>query len=97
MTMVIDDGGAIWLSNPWLVAIVVTFAVGLVLWCHRWLETGSAPTPRHLTARTFRMAERRPLSFDTNGPSQMRPVIRTRATTIGARSAATSTLPRNAA
>jgi hypothetical protein len=97
MTMVIDDGGAIWLSNPWVVAIVVTFAVGLVLWCHRWLETGSAPTPRHLSARSFRMAERRSRTLDASAPAPIRPVLRTRANTIGARAATASTLPRNAA
>ena len=69
--MVIDDGGAIWLSNPWLVAVVVTFAVGLVLWCHRWLETGRAPTPRGLSVRTLRMAQRRPTSLDASTPAPM--------------------------
>lgn len=76
--MVIDDGGAIWLSNPWLVAIVVAFAVGLVLWCHRWLETGAAPTPRKLTARSFRMAQRRSTAVEGAAPASIRGVLRTR-------------------
>ena len=95
--MVIDDGGAIWLSNPWLVAIVVTFAVGLVLWCHRWLETGSAPAPRKLSARTLRMAQRRPTTDDAQAPAPLRPVLRTRANSIGAHLAGPGRLPRNAA
>jgi len=95
--MVIDDGGAIWLSNPWLVAIVIGFAVGIVLWCHRWLETGAAPSPRNLGARTPRRAQRRPTTLDASAPAPIRPVLRTRANTIGARTASASSLPRNAA
>ena len=95
--MVIDDGGAIWLSNPWLVAIVLAFAVGLVLWCHRWLETGEAPAPRNLTVRTLRMAQRRPTTVDAPAPAPIRPVVRTRANSNGSRRGRAASLPRNAA
>jgi len=95
--MVIDDGGAIWLSNPWLVAVVVALAVGLVLWCHRWLETGAAPAPRNLSVRTLRMAQRRPSTLDASTPAPIRPVLRTRANSIGARRTATTSRPSNAA
>ena len=95
--MVIDDGGAIWLSNPWLVMAVLSFAVGLVLWCHRWLETGSAPAPRTLSTRAFCMAERRADSRAATEPAQLRPALRTRTSTLGARLTAPGTLPRSAA
>jgi hypothetical protein len=95
--MVIDDGGAIWLSNPWLVAVVVTFAIGLVLWCHRWLETGAAPAPRNLSVRTLRMAQRRPITHDSSAPAPIRQVVRTRATSVGARRGSSSARPSNAA
>lgn len=95
--MVIDDGGAIWLSNPWLVAIVLAFAVGLVLWCHRWLETGAAPSPRNVSVRTLRMAQRRPPAVDASAPAPIRPVLRTRANSIGSRRSGATSLPRSAA
>ena len=56
--MVIDDGGAMWLSDPWLAGAALSFAVGLVMWCHRWLETGKAPAPRNLHSRMMPMARR---------------------------------------
>jgi len=30
---------------------VMAGVVGLVYWCHRWLETGSMPTPRTMAIR----------------------------------------------
>ena len=44
--MFVDEAGALWLSNPWLVLVMLSVAVGLVVWCHRWLEDGKAPLPR---------------------------------------------------
>ena len=44
--MFVDEAGALWLSNPWLTIGLLTVAVGLVFWCHRWLENGKAPMPR---------------------------------------------------
>lgn len=46
--MVIDESGTIWLANPWLTAALITFGVALIIWCHRWLETGAAPLPRRV-------------------------------------------------
>jgi hypothetical protein len=94
--VVIDDGGTIWLSNPWLVVVAISFAVALVLWCHRWLETGSAPAPRSLSVRTLRMAERRTNTTSGLAPAQLRPALRTR-TTIGSLRGASGTRPSNAA
>lgn len=49
--MFVDNGGALWLSDPTVVLLVLTGVVGLVYWCHRWLETGSMPTPRSMAIR----------------------------------------------
>jgi hypothetical protein len=44
--MFVDQAGALWLSDPAMVGIILVSAVALVYWCHRWLENGSAPMPR---------------------------------------------------
>lgn len=44
--MFVDEAGALWLANPWIAVVLVAAAVGLVYWCHRWLEDGKAPLPR---------------------------------------------------
>ena len=44
--MFVDETGALWLSNPWIAIVLLAAAVGLVYWCHRWLEDGKAPLPR---------------------------------------------------
>ena len=44
--MFVDEAGVLWLSNPWIVVGLLGVAVGLVFWCHRWLEIGRAPLPR---------------------------------------------------
>ena len=49
--MFVDEAGALWLSNPSLVVVLLAAAVGLVYWCHRWLEDGKAPLPRNTAAR----------------------------------------------
>ena len=49
--MFVDEAGALWLSNPWLVIVLLSAAVGLVVWCHRWLEDGKAPLPRRAVSR----------------------------------------------
>jgi len=65
--MIVDDAGALWLSNPWIALMTLTVAVGLVVWCHRWLETGKAPTPRSLTtAGRARLRAGRPQALRTN-------------------------------
>jgi len=46
--MFVDEAGALWLSDPAMVALILGTAVALVFWAHRWLETGSAPMP-HVT------------------------------------------------
>lgn len=49
--MFVDESGALWLSNPWIVVVLLAAAVGLVYWCHRWLEDGKAPLPRRTVAQ----------------------------------------------
>ncbi|MFN8635712.1 MAG: hypothetical protein U0893_17840 [Chloroflexota bacterium] len=49
--MIVDETGALWL-NPWVAMLLIAGFVGLVLWCHRWLETGAAPMPRSAAVRT---------------------------------------------
>jgi hypothetical protein len=49
--MFVDNGGALWLSDPTVVVLVLAGVVGLVYWCHRWLETGSMPTPHRMAIR----------------------------------------------
>lgn len=49
--MFVDESGALWLSNPWIAVVLLTTAVGLVYWCHRWLEDGKAPLPRRTTSQ----------------------------------------------
>ena len=49
--MFVDEAGALWLSNPWMAVVLISAAVGLVYWCHRWLEDGKAPLPRNTAAR----------------------------------------------
>lgn len=48
--MIVDAGGALWLSDPSVVLVVLAGAVALIVWCHRWLETGSMPLPASLGA-----------------------------------------------
>jgi len=49
--MFVDEAGALWLSNPWIAVLLLAAAIGLVYWCHRWLEDGKAPLPRHTASR----------------------------------------------
>lgn len=49
--MFVDNGGALWLSDPSVVLVVLAGVVGLIMWCHRWLETGSMPVPHSMSTR----------------------------------------------
>ena len=49
--MFVDASGALWLSSPWIAIALLAAAVGLVYWCHRWLEDGKAPLPRRTAAQ----------------------------------------------
>jgi hypothetical protein len=49
--MFVDETGALWLSEPWIAMLLLAGAVGLVFWCHRWLEDGKAPLPRRTASR----------------------------------------------
>ena len=43
--MFVDEAGALWLSNPWIAGFLLAAVLGLVAWCHQWLETGRPPMP----------------------------------------------------
>ena len=90
--MFVDEAGALWLSNPWIVLLTLTATVALVVWCHRWLETGKAPMPKNVAAH-WRPRRRftRPQALRTNRVGSLsmdapviqfslpgRPVLRTR-------------------
>ena len=49
--MFVDNGGALWLSDPTVALVVLVGVVGLIMWCHRWLENGSMPVPRSMAIR----------------------------------------------
>jgi len=97
--MFVDEAGALWLSDPAMVAIILVAAVGLVYWCHRWLEDGSAPMP-HVTALKSGSRVMRTRALRTRGtPSQSAVVPLARFTKdprSAARMRATSGLPRTA-
>lgn len=44
--MFVDSSGAFWLSDPMLALALIAGAVALLVWCHRWSETGAMPLPR---------------------------------------------------
>lgn len=56
--MFVDEAGALWLSNPWIVGFLLAAVLGIVAWCHQWLETGRPPMPHttilHNQARVMR-------------------------------------------
>lgn len=50
--MFVDEAGALWLSNPWIVGFLLAGAVSIVAWCHQWLETGRPPMPHTTMLRS---------------------------------------------
>jgi hypothetical protein len=50
--MFVDEAGALWLSNPWIVGFLLAAVVGSVAWCHQWLETGRPPMPHTTILRS---------------------------------------------
>lgn len=91
--MVIDDGGMVWLASPWLAGAILVLAVALVLWCHRWLETGRAPAPRSLGVQAIRMTRRSRRAR----PAAGRPTLVSRSGHIASRRLATASRPRSVA
>jgi hypothetical protein len=98
--MSVDEAGVLWLSNPWIAAVTLVAAVALVVWCHRWLESGKAPMPRNLNV-TGRRRLTRPQALKTNrvgSLSMHAPVIQFgRAGLRTRRSVGSSGVPRSAA
>jgi len=64
--MFVDEAGALWLSDPAMVLIILAAAVAMVAWCHRWLETGSAPMP-HVTLLSSQSRVMRTRALRTRG------------------------------
>jgi hypothetical protein len=56
--MTVDEAGALWLSDPWVVLVTLLGALALIVWCHRWLEAGAAPLPRQMATRVRGRAAR---------------------------------------
>lgn len=52
--MFVDTSGAFWLSDPVLVIVLIAGAVALMVWCHRWSESGVIPLPGRLGAQSPR-------------------------------------------
>ena len=52
--MGLDQQGYLWLSNPWIVALTLVVAIGLLLWCHRSLAEAGAERPALAPARARR-------------------------------------------
>jgi hypothetical protein len=100
--MIVDEAGALWLTNPWIVGITLAAAVVLVVWCHRWLETGSAPRPKSLALRgRGRIRITRPQALRSNrvgSQSLTAPLIQfSRAGRPSARTRSSKGLPKSAA
>jgi len=72
--MFVDEAGALWLSDPAMVAIILVSAVALVFWCHRWLETGSAPMP-HVTMLRSQSRVMRTRALRTRGAPSASAVV----------------------
>jgi hypothetical protein len=97
--MFVDEAGALWLSDPAMVMIILAAAVGLVYWCHRWLEDGSAPMPRATVLKSGSRVMRTRALRTRGAPSSSAVVPLARFTKdprSTARMRATSGLPRSA-
>jgi len=98
--MFVDEAGALWLSDPAMVAIILVSAVAIVAWCHRWLETGSAPMP-HVTLLRSNSRVMRTRALRTRGApasSTVVPLVRfTKDSGSTARVRAAGSRPRSAA
>jgi len=99
--MVVDEMGTIWLSDPWLTAVFVAVAVGLMVWCHRWLETGTVPLVhralRSQRANRLRVTRSRGLPQQATATRHIAPLLSFRPErTASARSRPLNKLPRSA-
>lgn len=55
--MGLDQQGYLWLSDPWVAAVAIVVAVGLLLWCHLSLgsDNSERAAVRVRARRTLRM------------------------------------------
>ena len=96
--MMVDEAGTIWLSNPWMTGALLTIVVGLMVWCHRWLETGTAPmlrrSHRHERVSAVRVTRMRTLPRQATAQRAVAPLLSFR--TEAARGRRLNHLPRSA-
>jgi hypothetical protein len=58
--MSLDQQGYLWVSDPWIAALVIVAAVGIVIWCHHLLlgespvESIAVPAGAEATSRLHR-------------------------------------------
>lgn len=52
--MSLDQQGYLWLSDPWMAALMIVVAVGLLLWCHQSLSSDESQQSVAMPARTRR-------------------------------------------
>jgi hypothetical protein len=97
--MFVDEAGALWLSNPWIVGFVLAGLLAMVAWCHQWLETGRPPMP-HTTMLRNQSRVMRTRALRTQGApsaSAVVPLVRfTKDPRSIARARAAAGLPRSA-
>jgi hypothetical protein len=55
--MSLDQQGFVWMHNPWIAALAIVVAVGLLLWCHLSLGADDLMRPAAASAR-FRRSPR---------------------------------------
>jgi hypothetical protein len=96
--MFVDEAGALWLSNPWIVGVVLAGLLALVAWCHQWLENGRPPMP-HTTILRSQSRVMRTRALRTRGAPTASSVVPLVAFTKDSRSAArarAASLPQSA-
>jgi len=67
--MFVDEAGALWLSNPWIAGFLLAGVIGMVAWCHQWLETGRPPMPHTTILRSQSRVMRTPALRTRGAPS----------------------------
>ena len=96
--MFVDEAGALWLSNPWIAGFLLAAVLGLVAWCHQWLETGRPPMP-HTTILRNQSRVMRTRALRTKGApsaSSAVPLVQFTKDPRAAARARSASLPRSA-
>ena len=71
--MSLDQQGYFWLSNPWIAALAIVMAVGLLVWCHRSFSSDGSRQSVAVPVRT-RRALRTPGPTGASGRGLICPV-----------------------